>query len=115
MIGPWTKESRFQFPNPTGLSLSLSPPVSSPPFCSASCADIREKLIASPIFFYIFNKKVYNNEFTYDTTYELLYDTTNTVPGGAIYHDYPQAFTINLRNTTKTKYTLKYKVLDINI
>ena len=65
--------------------------------------------------FFIFNIKVYNNEFTYDTTYELLYDTTNTVPGGAIYHDYPLAFNINLRNTTKTKYTLKYKVLDINI
>ena len=40
-------------------------------------------------FFYIFNIKVYNNEITDDTTYELLYDTTNTVPGGAIYHDYP--------------------------
>ena len=65
--------------------------------------------------FFIFNIKVYNNEFTYDTTYELLYDTTSTVPGGAIYHDYPLAFNINLRNTTKTKYTLKYKVLDINI
>ena len=65
--------------------------------------------------FFIFNIKVYNNEFTYDTTYELLYDTTNTVPGGAIYHEYPLAFNINLRNTTKTKYTLRYKVLDINI
>ena len=68
-----------------------------------------------PQSFFIFNIKVYNNEFTYDTTYELLYDTTNTVPGGAIYHDYPLAFKINLTNTTKTKYTLKYKVLDINI
>ena len=27
-----------------------------------------------------------------DATYKLLYDTTNTVPGGAIYHDYPLAF-----------------------
>ena len=32
----------------------------------------------------------------------------------AMYHDYPLAFNINLRNTTKTKYILKYKVLDIN-
>ena len=69
----------------------------------------------SDYLFFIFNIKVYNNEFTYNTTYELLYDTTSTVPGGAIYHDYPLAFNINLRNTTKTKYTLKYKVLDINI
>ena len=59
--------------------------------------------------FFIFNVKVYNNEFTYDTTCKLPYDT-NTVPGGAIYHDYPLTFNINLRNTTKTKYTLKYKV-----
>ena len=56
-------------------------------------------------FFYIFNIKVYNNEITDDTTYELLYDTTNTVPGGAIYHDYPLAFNINLRNTTHTTTT----------
>ena len=52
--------------------------------------------------FFIFKIKVYNNEITDDTTYELLYDTTNTVPGGAIYHDYPLAFNINLRNTTHT-------------
>ena len=65
--------------------------------------------------FFIYNIKVYNNEVTNDTTYEPLYDTTNTVPGGAIYHDYPLAFNIDLRNTTTTKYTLKYKVLNINI
>ena len=39
------------------------------------------------IYIYIFKIKVYNNEITDDATYELLYDTTNTVPGGAIYHD----------------------------
>ena len=62
---------------------------------------------------FLFNIKVYNNEITYDTTYELLYDTTNTVPGGAIYHDYPLALNIDLRNTTTN--TLKYKVLSMNI
>ena len=40
-------------------------------------------------FSFLFKMKVYNNEITDDTSYELLYDTTNAVPGGAIYHDYP--------------------------
>ena len=53
--------------------------------------------------FFIFNIKVYN--IIDHTTYELLYDTTNTVPGGAIYHDYPLAFNTNLRNTTHTTTT----------
>ena len=56
-------------------------------------------------YFFILKIKVYNNEITDDTTYELLYDTTNTVPGGAIYHDYPLALKINLRNTTHTTTT----------
>ena len=46
-----------------------------------------------------------------DTTNELLYDTRNTVPGGALYLDYPLTFNMNLKNMTK--YTLKYKVLDV--
>ena len=67
--------------------------------------------VANGRFFYKFNTKVYNNEVTYDTTYELLYDITNTLPGGAIYHDYPLAFNINVRNTTK--YTLRNQVLNM--
>ena len=67
----------------------------------------------SQVFVYIQCKSLH--EVTHDTTYEPLYDTTNTVPGGAIYHDYPLAFNINLRNTTTTECTLKYKVVNMNI
>ena len=61
--------------------------------------------------FFILDVEVYYDEVTYDTTYKLLYDTTKTVPGGAIYHDYTLAFNIDIKNTTK--YTLKYKVLNM--
>ena len=59
---------------------------------SEKCSEINSKNFLLLLFF-IFKIKVYNNEITDDTTYELLYDTTNTVPGGAIYHDYPLALT----------------------
>ena len=45
--------------------------------------------------------KSYNNKITYYTTYELLYNTTKTVPGGAIDPDYPLAFNMDLKITTK--------------
>ena len=48
-------------------------------------------------FFLFLNLKVYYNKITYNTTYELLYYTTSTVPGGAIYHDYPLAFNKDLK------------------
>ena len=59
--------------------------------------------------FFILNIKVYNNKVTYDITYELLYNTTNTVPGGAIDHDSPLAFNMDL----KIQLIIKYKVLNI--
>ena len=50
---------------------------------------------------FILNMKVYGNKITYkityNTTYESLYYTASTVPGGAIYHNYPLAFNIGLK------------------
>ena len=53
--------------------------------------------------------KSYNNKFPYNTTYELLHSATKAVPGGAIDHDYPLAFNMDLKNTLN----IKYKVLNI--
>ena len=53
------------------------------------------------VFCFYTQYKSYNSKITYNTTYELLYNTTKTVPGGAIDHDYPLAFNMELKNTSK--------------
>ena len=45
--------------------------------------------------------KSYNNKNYLNTTYELLYNATKTMPGGAIDHDYPLAFNMDLKNTSR--------------
>ena len=66
-------------------------------------------------FFFILNAKIYNNILPITLPTKLLYDTTKTLPGGAICHDYPLAFNINLKKEKKntSKYTTKYKMLNI--
>ena len=66
-------------------------------------------------FFFILNAKNYNNILPITLPTKLLYDTTKTLPGGAICHDYPLAFNINLKKEKKntSKYTTKYKMLNI--
>ena len=66
-------------------------------------------------FFFILNAKIYNNILPITLPTKLLYDTTKTLPGGAICHDYPLAFNINLKRRKKntSKYTTKYKMLNI--
>ena len=66
-------------------------------------------------FFFILNAKIYNNILPITLPTKLLYDTTKTLPGGAICHDYPLAFNINLKKKNKntSKYTTKYKMLNI--
>ena len=53
------------------------------------------------IFFHILNAKIYNNILPITLPTKLLYDTTKTLPGGAICHDYPLAFNINLKKEKK--------------
>ena len=67
------------------------------------------------IFFFILNAKIYNNILPITLPTKLLYDTTKTLQGGAICHDYPLAFNINLKKEKKntSKYTTKYKMLNI--
>ena len=67
-------------------------------------------------FFFILNAKIYNNILPITLPTKLLYDTTKTLPGGAICHDYLLAFNINLEKKRKkntSKYTTKYKMLNI--
>ena len=52
-------------------------------------------------FFFILNAKIYNNILPITLPTKLLYDTTKTLPGGAICHDYPLAFNINLKKGEK--------------
>ena len=52
-------------------------------------------------FFFILNAKIYNNILPITLPTKLLYDTTKTLPGGAICHDYPLAFNINLKKEKK--------------
>ena len=47
------------------------------------------------------NAKIYNNILPITLPTKLLYDTTKTLPGGAICHDYPLAFNINLKKEKK--------------
>ena len=54
--------------------------------------------------------KSYNNKITYNTTYELLYDTTKTVPGGAIDHGYPLEFNIDLKKHLDIKYKVQMEM-----
>ena len=55
-------------------------------------------------FFFILNAKIYNNILPITLPTKLLYDTTKTLPGGAICHDYPLAFNINLKKGEKKRY-----------
>ena len=52
-------------------------------------------------FFFILNIKIYNNKLPITLPTKLLYDTTKTLPGGAIYRDYPLAFNIKLKRKRK--------------
>ena len=47
------------------------------------------------------NIKIYNGKIPITLPTKLLYDTTKTLPGGAIYHNYPLAFNINLKRKRK--------------
>ena len=58
------------------------------------------KAFSLKLFFYIFNIKVTTARITYNITYELLYNTTKTVPGEAISHDNLLAININLNRNT---------------
>ena len=73
------------------------------------------ELVHRSFFFFILNAKIYNNILPITLPTKLLYDTTKTLPGGAICHDYPLAFNINLKKEKKntSKYTTKYKMLNI--
>ena len=55
------------------------------------------KVYKTKCLFYIFNIKVTTAKITYNITYELQYNTTKTVPGGAMDHDYPLAFNMDLK------------------
>ena len=73
------------------------------------------RMIRKVFFYFILNAKIYNNILPMTLPTKLLYDTTKTLPGGAICHDYPLAFNINLKKEKKntSKYTTKYKMLNI--
>ena len=45
---------------------------------------------------FLFNVNIHNNKLPMTQPTKQLFDTTRTVPGGAIYHDYPLAFNLNL-------------------
>ena len=86
--------------------------------CHSSCSSfpkLRIDLLFFFYFFFILNAKIYNNILPITLPTKLLYDTTKTLPGGAICHDYPLAFNINLKKKKKntSKYTTKYKMLNI--
>ena len=59
-------------------------------------------------FGFILSVKVTATKITYNTTYELPYNTTKTLPGGAIEYDYPLAFNMNLKR--EIYLNIKYKV-----
>ena len=56
------------------------------PRCTHTFDRFQENPVVTLVFS-IFDIKIYNNKITYDTAYEILYDTKNTVPKGAIYQD----------------------------
>ena len=57
-------------------------------------------------FLFILNIKIHNDKRPTTLPARLLYDSTKTVPGGAIYHDFRLAFEINPKQKTKTQQNL---------
>ena len=111
------KESRDPSFNRSGGGISPASPKTTPLLLDLHELDHGGQVFSIFFFFFfILNAKIYNNILPITLPTKLLYDTTKTLPGGAICHDYPLAFNINLKKGEKkntSKYTTKYKMLNI--